>query len=266
MGHGMRFASISVKYPVMNKILLSLAAATALIFGINSCSKTGPTGPAGPLSTGTLTGFVTVYDQYGFKVLGDLSGATVSIPGQAGDTGTTNPAGAYAINNLKTGIYNLVYSQTGCGTVLANDVSFLGGGTINRNQTLSLIPSFSLFGANIIDTVEATDSGVLIRGVDTVNSVARTFIVFAGSASTVSSTPSTYVYENTNTIKAGGGAWSLFIPSQALIDAGLPAYSMAYFVVYPYSTGQATYVDLSTGKTVFPALGTPTTVLSVLVP
>ena len=109
----------------MNKYFAAVLLPVVLIFTISSCTKTGPEGPAGPLSTGTLTGYITIYDQYGYKVPGDISGVSVSIPGLAGDTITTTAAGAYTFNNLKTGIYNLVYARPGCGTVLANDVSFL---------------------------------------------------------------------------------------------------------------------------------------------
>jgi hypothetical protein len=251
----------------MKKILAIAVLPMILMFTISSCSKTGATGPAGPLSTGTLTGYVTIYDQYGFKVPGDLSGVSVLIPGMSGDSVTTTSTGQYTINNLKTGVYNLVYSQAGSGTVLANNYSFLGGGTIYRNQTMSLIPSFSLFSPYINDTVVATDSGVVIRGIDSVNGVARQYIIFGSSASTVSSAPGSYVYNSAvQTIKAGAAAFGVFLTSQELNDAGLAPGTTGYFIAYPYSTGQPTYVDLSTGKTVYTALGTPTAVFSVMIP
>jgi len=115
-------------------------------------------------------------------------------------------------------------------------------------------------------TPKPPDSSVLIRGIDTVNPVQRTFAVFGASTSSVSSAPSNYVYANTNTIKAGSANWSLFIPSQLLIDAGLAEGSTAYFAVYPYSTGQPAYIDLTTGKTVYTALGAPSTTLSIVIP
>ena len=181
-------------------------------------------------------------------------------------TAIANSTGFYNFPSLKTGVYTLLYSDTGCGSVLVNDYSFLGGGTIVRNQTLSLIPSFSLFGVNDTIVTVSTDTGVAIRGIDSVNGVARTFIVFGGTASTVSSTPGTYAYANTGTIKAGFGTFNLFMTSQELHDAGLASGSTAYFTVYPYSTGQPTYVDLFTGKTVYTALGTPSQVLQVIIP
>lgn len=254
----------------MKKIFAIAAVSLVIAFAISSCSKTGaqgPVGPAGPLSTGTLSGYVTVYDQYGFKVPGDLSGVSVSIPGMAGDSTVTNSAGSYSISNLKTGVYNLFYSKANCGSVLVNDYSFLGGGTINRNQAMSLIPSFSLFNVNDTIVTVSTDTGVAIRGIDSVNGVARQYIIFGSTASTVSSAPGTYVYNSAvETIKAGQGTFNAFLTQQELADAGLTPGTTAYFIVYPYSAGQPTYVDLSTGKTVYTALGTPSQVLQVVIP
>jgi hypothetical protein len=99
-----------------------------------------------------------------------------------------------------------------------------------------------------------------------VNGVARTYIVFGNTSSTVSSAPGNYVYANTATIKAGAGAWGLFMTSQELIDAGMAAGSTGYFVVYPISTGAPTYLDLTTGKTVYTALGSPSAAFSVTIP
>lgn len=250
-----------------NLFIISLIA---IVFAISSCSKngaTGPQGPAGPLSTGALTGFVTTYDQYGFKVLGDLGGVTVHISDSTADSTTTDATGKYTFASLKTGIYNITYSKPGYATVLAQDYSFLGGGTLIRNASISKYPSFSVANVVSLDTTIATDPGMIVRGTDTADQVARTFIVFGGSSSTVSSTPGSYIYANTGTIKAGLSTWNLFITSQELHDNGLASGTTAYFVVYPISTGSPTYVDPSTGRTVYTAISSiPSTVLTVTIP
>lgn len=248
---------------------LTLFAITALILIISSCSKTGPqgaTGLAGPLATGTLTGYVNTFDQYGFRLNTAQSGVTVHISDSTADSTLTNASGQYTFANLKTGIYNLTYAAPGFAPIAANDYSFLGGGTIYRNQSLSKYPTFSVFNVTSIDTTIATDLGVLIRGNDTADLAARSVIVFGSTSSGVSSAPANYTYVNTGTIKAGLTSWNLFINSQDLHDSGLPSGSTVYFVVYPYSTGAPTYVDQATGKTVYGAVGTPSTVFSVVIP
>ena len=250
--------------------ILAVTLSLILVFGISSCTKTGsqgPVGPAGPVLTGTLSGFVTTYDEYGFKVLGDLSGVTVKISDSTSDSTLTDATGKYTFSNLKTGIYTLTYSKPGYATVTAINFSFLGGGTILRNATISKYPSFSLFNVISLDTTITTDPGLLVRGTDTADQVARTFIVFGGSNSLVSSTPGSYIYANTGTIKAGLSTWNFFITAQELHDNGLASGTTAYFVVYPISTGEPTYVDPTTGRTVFTAIGTtPSTVLTVTIP
>ena len=240
------------------------------VFAMSSCSKTGPAGPqgpAGPLATGTLTGYVSTFDQYGFKVMGDLGGVTVHISDSTADSTVTDASGKYTFSNLKTGIYNMTYSKPGYATMPAQDLSFLGGGTIIRNASISRYPSFSIFNLIAIDTTIATDPGVLVRGIDTADQVARTFIVFGSASNTVSSAPGSYAYVNTGTIKAGSGGWNLFIPSQDLHDNGLTSGTTAYFVAYPIATGSSTYIDLGTGKTVYTAISaTPSSVLTVTVP
>ena len=254
----------------MKQRLSLLTLFIAIIFTISSCTKTGPqgpSGPSGPLLTGALTGFVTTYDQYGFKVLGDLQGVVVHISDSTSDSTVTDATGKYTFANLKTGVYNLTYSKPGYATVTALDYGFVGGGTLNRNAAISRYPSFSVFNVASIDTTIATDPGMIVRGNDTADQVARTFIVFGSNVSTVSSTPGNYIYANTGTIKAGQSSWNLFITSQELHDNGFASGSQAYFVVYPISTGSPTFVDPSTGRTVYTAIGSvPSTVLTVTIP
>ena len=264
----------------MKKIFFASAAFAvylAVIFSISSCSKngangatgpSGPTGATGPLSTGTLAGYVTTLDQYGYKLNNSQAGVKVQISDSTMDSTLTNSAGYYSIANIKTGVYStLTYSAPGFASVVANDYSFLGGGTILRNQSLSAIPSFSLFNVSAVDTTIGNDLGVQVRGIDTINSSPRSFIVFGSANSTVSSAPANYTYVNNNGgIKAEAAGWTLFLYAQDLHDSGLPSGSVVYFIAYPISTGSPTYIDPSTGKTVYTALGTPSSVLTVTIP
>jgi hypothetical protein len=255
----------------MKKNLLTSALSLFLIIFISSCSKTGPagaTGPAGPLSTGTLAGYVTTLDQYGYRLNSSQGGVAIHLSDSTMDSTVTNSSGYYTIANIKTGIYSsLTYSAPGFAPVVVNDYSFLGGGTILRNQSISAYPSFSLFNVTAIDTTVSGNAGVQIRGIDSVNTAPRSFIVFASSNSNVTSAPANYTYVNTGGgIKAEAGAFTLFIYPQDLHDAGFASGSVVYFIVYPYATGSPTYVDPSTGKTVYTALGTPSAVITVTIP
>ena len=254
----------------MKKSFFLLTVCTALILSISSCTKTGPqgpSGPSGPVLTGALTGFVTTYDQYGFKVLGDLAGVTIHVSDSSSDSTVTDATGKYTFTNLKTGVYNLTYSKPGYATVTALDYGFVGGGTLNRNASISKYPSFLVYNVASVDTTIATDPGMIVRGTDTMDQVARTFIVFGSNSPAVSSTPGSFIYANTGTIRAGQGTWNLFITSQELHDNGLASGTTAYFVVYPISTGSPTYTDPATGRTVYTAIGSvPSSILTVTIP
>ena len=53
----------------MKKYFVLTVVSAALIFTISSCSKTGP---AGPLSTGSLEGYVTILDPSSFSQPGQM--------------------------------------------------------------------------------------------------------------------------------------------------------------------------------------------------
>jgi hypothetical protein len=113
----------------------SVAAGIILFsfFLISSCSKEGPMGPEGPAGpsaadlTGSLVGFVTIYDEFGVAVA-DKSGVTITVDGTTPPlTATTNTNGKYQIDNLPTGTWDLVFSKTGCATYKSLGFSFVGG-------------------------------------------------------------------------------------------------------------------------------------------
>ena len=77
---------------------------------LSSCSKkgdtgpAGPAGPAGPTYTGAISGHVSLFDQYGSKVLNGLTSVQLSLNGAA----ATNPdaTGYYIYGGIATGVYN----------------------------------------------------------------------------------------------------------------------------------------------------------------
>src|SRR5690348_8523146 len=97
--------------------VLILALSSAVLF--NGCTKTGPTGPAGangstgpagPILTGTITGHVILYDQYGSILAASKAGARVVLYNSSNtvvDSLNADAAGLYTISNVSTGIYTL---------------------------------------------------------------------------------------------------------------------------------------------------------------
>ena len=261
----------------MKKTLLPLSVVIILAVLISSCTKTGPQGPSGPTGPsgttgpnlmGTLEGYVSTFDQYGYKVTSDQGGVLVKIDDAANDSATTDASGKYTFSNLATGTYNLTYSKANYGTFKAVDFGFVGGGTTLRNASLSQFPTFSLTAVN--DTIEtiAGTPGVLVRGTATADASTRSYAVFVSSSSSVSSNPANFTFANTNgTIRATNTNWGVFISSRELYDAGLNSGTTAYLAVYPIATGTPTYTDLSTGRAIYTAISaSPAQVLTVTIP
>jgi hypothetical protein len=259
----------------MKKIFLASAVYLALIFIISSCTKNGPAGPIGPAGatgstgpnlTGTLEGWVSTFDQYGYRVQSDQAGVSVKINDANNDSTLTDATGKYFFSNLSTGSYSVTYSRANYGTVLSNPFGFVGG-IVDRNVAMSQIPNFAL--TMVADTIETvgTGLGVLVRGTALSDANQRSYIIFIGSASTVTSAPGSFNFVVTNTIKAGTTAWGTFFPAQQLYDAGITSGSTVYFAVYPYATGATTYTDLTTGKTIYTGItSVPSFVASAIVP
>ena len=111
--------------------LLGTPAAMSLVllfFSIcsSSCDKfKGDTGPAGPKLTGNLTGYVTLYDDYGRKL---PDNSTVTITVENSDKATTSDiSGKWTITELATGSYTLTFSKTGFGVYKRIGLGFTGG-------------------------------------------------------------------------------------------------------------------------------------------
>ena len=252
-------------------LLLVMLALVALLY-IGGCAKdgatgpSGPTGPGGPVLTGSLTGYITAYDQYGFKVAADQSGVLLTIDNTT-DSAITDGSGKYTFANLQTGTYSMSISKSGYASNRVQDFGYVGGGTTLRNASISRPPYFGL--VNLNDTIEntiANGPGILIRGTDTADTTPRSFIVFGNTSSTVSSAPTNFMFYNSGTIKAGFSAFSLYVTSRELNEAGIASGSTVYFAVYPIASAQLSYTDLATGRPFFIAIGTTPTTLSAIVP
>ena len=265
-----------IKRNMKNKFSLLLASiAVILIVWIGGCAKDGATGPAGPTGptgttgpalTGSLTGFVTTYDQYNYKVAADQGGVLLTIDNTT-DSAITDATGKYTFSNLTTGIYTVTITKANYSTYKVIDIGVVGGGSTLRNIGISRPPYFGL--VNVNDTVEntvANGPGILVRGNDTADISARSYIIFASTASTVSSTPANFIYYVGATIKAGATAFSQYVTSRELNDAGIASGTTVYMAVYPISTGFLSYTDLATGRPFFTAIGTTPTLLNAIVP
>ena len=241
--------------------ILAVGAVTALA----SCSKkgdTGPAGPAGPTYTGAISGHVTLYDQYGTKVLSGLNAVQLSLSGGA----TTNPdaSGYYMYGGITTGVYNFSGQCSGYGATKINNFQFLAD-TLNRDIKLSAIPNFSPTAIATYPMAGANgDSLVLTFNAD--NRI-RSCMIFVNSNATVNGLPANYLIAYTKSVPANATRVIFTVAKQDLTDAGIASGSTAFFAVYGSAVNDASaYEDLATGKGVYTALSAAPVTGSAIVP
>jgi hypothetical protein len=253
----------------MKKISFLALTACAAIFA--SCSKTGPagpagaSGPAGPNLTGTLEGYVELYDQYGVLV-SPASGVSVTIPGRT-TTDTTTATGMFTISNLTTGTYELDFAKAGYGSTRAVSLNFVGGGTqyIQNHTAMAQPPSFTISNITLTTLGSQITCSVTASSTDT---KARKAILFVSNTPGVSSSPANYLGFTTVNIAANSANGAGTISAGTLNGAGIVSGNTLYVAAYPISanTSASVYADIATGRQVFNNISGTAITATVTVP
>jgi hypothetical protein len=270
----------------MKKVFIKISAVSiSLMILATACTKTGATGPtgatgangsAGPVLTGNLQGVVTLYNIDGTKMLpttsnptllaGDSIYLTNNSTGAVMSTITNSVTGGYMFSNISTGTYSLTIKKSLYGTVQNQDVQFAGGGNIDKNYELSLVPTTTVTSLTGVDTTITPAGGtpqnyVRVRGYVPVSTLLTTVIVYISLPQNtyVNSTPGNFSYYYTTTVAASSTKlFSINIPTQSLYDLGFASggASNVYFAAYIMggNTSASEYVDLNSGLDVFTAL------------
>ena len=262
----------------MKKTIIKLSALSVILLAV-SCKKgdTGPagsTGATGPNLSGNIQGFITLYDAAGTKILSNLSGDSITLVNNSNNAvlkTVTDNTGKYIFPTISTGNYNLTVSRPGFGTLLSQDMQFTGGGTDFKDAALSQIPTFSVtaFTAkdsttaptiikNTTDTIVKSEKYIALSGTVTATPGGSEVIVYVSNPGGISASNSLSNFSTVYTvaIKPGAVTFSILIPSANLYDLGFTSGNTIYFEAYVIgaSTGSSSYVDLSTGKTVYTAI------------
>lgn len=278
----------------MKKTFIKISALSiSVLLLATACTKTGATGPTGPVGangttgpvgpalTGTVVGYVDLFDQYGELLPASAAGEVyLTSPNLSGwkDSTYVNTAGANTYSTtLTTGTYqfNLSTKTGGFGNYQINSMNVTGGGTQYNTTHIQLAqaPTFSVTGLSVGTSTSTTNPAVTttvtVAGGDIAKS--RKAIIFFGSASTVSSNPSTYLGYTTVTVSPNSYTVAANIScTSTLFPAGADSSMTIYLNAYPisYSSGASTYTDVNTGKVIFNNIGTTTisSAVSVIVP
>ena len=268
-------------------MLWKLSAATLLLVTAFACK--GPEGQPGPqgqqgipgqnatLTTGKIVGFVVLYDPF-FTALPDRSGVTVTIEGSApAITATTDANGRFEFASQTLGTYNLVCSKTGFGTVTIRGIVHVGGTNPTLVQTsLGQVPAFSatLFAANSQATGQgsvlftATSSVIPVQGGGV--TAFPNYRLFISKTNDVSLSKFAYSTDVNFTYDGQTGSYknplTTTVQKGTLLANGFTSGNTAYAVLYPVNYGGSSNLDVATGVYSLSAFGTPTPVVSFLVP
>jgi hypothetical protein len=227
---------------------------------------TGSQGPAGPVLTGNRAGVVYLYDQFG-GALDSNSGITVvANPGTI--TSITNAAGQYTLNNLKTGVYTISFTGTGFGTFLQPRAAFVGGGT-TQVAAINMAEQSTAAINGLVATPSATRDTIVLTGM--INAppagVTRNIRLFFSESATPSAAVGSYTL---TTIKGGFNATAFtYRLTGADIESlrnNFPATSTVYVVAYGDSFYENSYVDSTSGQTVYPNVSSPSNITSFTMP
>jgi hypothetical protein len=246
----------------MKKITLTILAAAAFAALSSSCKKgdtgpsgaTGATGPAGPTLSGTLEGYVDLFDQYG-DLVSNAVGVSVTIPGKTG-ADSTNSGGMFT-KSLTTGTYELDFAKSGYGSTKVVSLNFVGGGTqyIQNHVQLTQIPTFSLSGLTAAVGTSTVNPAVTVTITPgSTDTKVRKAICFFGNSASVSYMPGSYLnYQVINIPANVSSATANILASQTLYESGATSGSTLYLVAYPiaFNSSASAYADPVTGKTIF---------------
>lgn len=241
-----------------------IRAATAVIGALAACS--GGRGPAGPVLTGTRTGVVYLFDQFGGALASD-SGMTVTAdPGDIASV--SNNAGQYSLGGLRTGVYTISFVGTGYGTFLEPRVGFVGGG-ISQVAPIDLAQKSTASISGVSATPNVVGDTIFITGV--INAppagVTRTIRLFFSTSPTPAATIGQY---RVTTIKTGFAAspftYRLTGADLESLRDNFSAGSTVNLVAYGDSFYENSYEDTTSGQTVYPNVSAPSNVASFLMP
>lgn len=275
----MSYQTPNLKFKInnMKKIQETILSVTVIAILLTGCSKpkdgaagtNGVAGSPGPLLSGSLKGYVDLFDAYG-DLAANASNVYITIPVIAG-TDSTSTNGMFT-KTLTTGTYELDYSKSGYGAMKIISLNFVGGGTqyISNHIQMTQAPIYSL-SAITSATAMAQGQGVVTVTVtpSATDTKARKVVCFIGTSSSVSYLPGNYSGVVTINIPANSAIGFGSISTTIAYEAGIPSGNSIYIAAYPIAVNNTAsiYSDVATGKTIYNNINSSSSVTTnVMVP
>ena len=255
----------------LSQLLYPMLCATMLFSGCKGkdgdpgpAGATGATGATGPNLTGNMIGYVSAYDDNGNIA---KAGTTVTIDNQTPAlTTTTDANGKYQFSDLKTGTYNLTFIRTGYGTMKRYGVGHVGGDqpTYLGVQGMTVVATATITGFTFSPSSSTNSYTNYTITVSNPPANGARVSTYFGASPTVSS--SNYLFYNSNYAANSPNVIYAYAYKSTLNSYGLVSGTTAYAISYATPPYSYSYSDPMTGLVVNPSLGTPSSVVSFIVP
>jgi hypothetical protein len=232
----------------------NLIAALMLVVLAACGNDEDPSSPIIP--TGGISGNLVLSNEFG-TLLPSHAGMKITAVSAGNDI--TNDFGNFQINGLLEGTYTLVYEKSGFGTFKKFNIPVLpqiGNGVTQLAGMEQLGPVSTTIVTHLAVALNVSDSTLTIScnvAPNASQSNPRTFRLFFGSDSNVSSTHFDYAPSTTWTATTVSGSILGFQPGQ-LYTAGLQKGTNAYVIAYGESDQSNTYFDPDLNRQIYPNL------------
>ena len=247
----------------MKRFLVALVLGLAGLVG--GCE--GDQGPAGPLLTGSLQGYVSLYDDEGDRIPNN-GGVMVTLEGTL-SMAMTDSAGQWQINGVPTGTYTVVFRKDGYFEERQEELQFLGGGTLHLVRVgMYRFPTFDVMSLDVSGSVGSdaiTSQGV----VSALTPSWRPVLVVYGLTQEVSTESGKHVFFHESYAYPGVDTFrsTIYLDASTRSYYGLTSGAWLYVRAYPAGLGPLSRYDLVTGSYVpFHYGPTPSPLDSVLIP
>ena len=218
--------------------------------------------------TGSISGKVNHYDQFGMLYTSNLNTTTVSIVGN-GFSAVTDEQGRYSIKGVTSSTYTLQFEKPGCGLIRTENVIYKTSDTTNYNASIADIPTFSLDMVYAKDTSWFSPSfkGLYYGASTSIQTKKAMVVAIVGKTQNLNiDDPSTYLNYATAS-RADTSDFQRFFSYSLLKDTyTFKQDSILYMRIYPVSTLGSSYFSRTHNTPVYTAHGTPyPTILSLQV-
>ncbi|NQT64416.1 MAG: hypothetical protein HQ556_15750 [Candidatus Marinimicrobia bacterium] len=224
-------------------------------------------GPAGPVLSGSLSGYVRLESVEEYP-LENRSGVTILIEEPGMET-ISEDDGSWTIKDLTTGTYTIHFSKDGFSYARVYGYEFVGGGAdyFTTETRLYQIPDYSLENLQMVhyDSLSYLD---VVASEDAVDLSLKSMMIFIGDEASVTSAHENSLFSawGSNYYENNDPLLRVRLNNSYFENVGLSSGDTAYVIAYPTTRYPRWDFHPGTREKVYTTLGVPSDVLQFSIP